>query len=117
NHRARRRYLLRHHRVGTDACVVADRDRAENFGAAANQHAVTQRRMALAFIPAGAAERDTVIERDVVANFGGFADDDTGAVIDKKTLTDTRTGMNIDIADQTSDKGQQARRITPARQP
>src|SRR5690606_37649348 len=36
---------------------------------------------------------------------------------DKKTLTDTRTGMNIDIADQTSDKGQQARRITPARQP
>ena len=38
-----------------------------------------------------------MIERHVVADFSGFADDDAGAMIDEKAPADGRTGMNIDI--------------------
>src|SRR6266581_9157542 len=81
DHGAPRRHFLDHHRVGADARAGADADRAEDLGPGADDDAVAQRRVALAGIPGGAAERHAVIEGDIVADLGGLADDDAGAVI------------------------------------
>ena len=42
--------------------------------------------------PAAAAEGDPVIQRDVVADLGGLADDDAGAVVDEQPPADAAPG-------------------------
>ena len=54
--------------VGADLGAVADRDRAEQLRAGADRDVVLHRRVALAGREAGAAERDALVERDVVAD-------------------------------------------------
>ena len=56
-----------------------------------------KRRMAL--LPAGqrgAAQGHALIKRAIVADFGGLADDDAHAVIDKQPPADVSAGMNFD---------------------
>src|SRR5260221_14260118 len=48
------------------------------------------------FLEASRAQRNPVIKFYVVPNNAGFADDDTGAMIDEKIITDLSAGMNID---------------------
>lgn len=48
--------------------------------------------MALALVPGGAAQGNTLIEGDVVADLGGFADDDTHAVVDEEAPADPGPG-------------------------
>ena len=55
--------------------------------------------MAFAGRPGRAAERDAVIERHVIADLGGLADDDAGAVIDEEAVSDRRARMDIDIGE------------------
>ena len=74
--------------VGADLRAVADADRAEQLGAAADRHVVLDRRVALAGREAGAAERDALVERHVVADLGRLADHDAGAVVDEEALAD-----------------------------
>ena len=52
--------------------------------------------MALAGREAGAAERDALIERDVVADVGGLADHHARAVVDEQALADARRGVDLD---------------------
>jgi hypothetical protein len=63
---------LHHHGVGADAAVVADLDRAEQLGPGADGDAIAHRRVALAALEAGAAERDPVVHGHVVAHLGGL---------------------------------------------
>ena len=51
--------------------------------------------MTLAGIVAGTAERYTVINGAVVADFGGLADNDAHAVVDKQAAANGRTRMNL----------------------
>ena len=60
------------------------------FAPAANHHVVEQRRMALAVLLAGSAERHALVERDVVADDGGLANHHAHAVIDKQAPADLR---------------------------
>ena len=64
--------------VGADLRAVADLDRAEQLRARADRHVVLHRRVALAGLEAGAAERDALVERDAVADRRGLADHDAG---------------------------------------
>ena len=48
------------------------------------------------FLEASRAQGNPVIEFYVVPDNAGFADDDTGAMIDEKIITDLSAGMNID---------------------
>ena len=82
--------------IGADPAVVADLDRAENFRAGADDHPVADGRMTLAGVCAGSAERDAVINRDVVADLGGFADHHAGGVVDEQAGAQGRTGMDVD---------------------
>src|SRR5947209_20598869 len=48
------------------------------------------------------AERDTVVERNVISDDGSFSDDHAGPVIDEKRFTDGCSGMNINTGDRKS---------------
>jgi hypothetical protein len=75
---------------------VADRDRPKQFRAGADRDVVFDGRVALARGEAGAAERDALVERDVVADLRGLADYDAGTVIDEQALADLGAGMDLD---------------------
>ena len=68
DHRAVGRHVVDDHRAAADLAAVADGDVAEHRGADADDDAVLERRMALAGLLAGAAERDALVERHVVAD-------------------------------------------------
>ena len=42
------------------------------------------------------AEGNTLVDADVVADAAGFADDDTGAVVDEEVLSDSGSGVYVD---------------------
>ena len=65
--------------------------------------------MALAVFLACAAEGHALVERYVVADDGGLADDDAHAVIDEKAAADFGAGMNLDSRDQPRRLRQRAR--------
>ena len=74
----------------------ADLDRAEQLRAGADHHLVADRRVALAAREARAAERDALVHRHVVADLGGLADHDAGAVVDEEAAPDLRGRVDLD---------------------
>ena len=59
-----------------------------SFAPGADHHLVADRRVALAAREAGAAERDALVHRHVVADLGGLPDHDAGAVVDEQPAAD-----------------------------
>ena len=93
--RAVRRDFLKNYGVGGDFGVVAYLHRSQNSCARADQHVVSQGRVAFSGVLAGAAECDILVERTVVADFSSFADNDARAVVDKQTLADLSAGVYL----------------------
>src|SRR3990170_3251469 len=89
------RHILHHHGIGTDARVIANRNRPQYLGTGTNHDVITQRWVAFFLAPGGPAERDPVIQRAVISNLGRFTDHDAHAVIDEKPPPDLRARMNL----------------------
>src|SRR5690606_3057756 len=90
--------------VRADAAVLPDDDVAEDLRARADDHTVTQRRVALApALEAGAAERHPVVQRAVLTDHGGLADDDAHAVVDEEARPDLRAGVDLNAGQEASD--------------
>ena len=109
DHHGAARDLLDHHGVGPDPAVVADLDRAEDLGAGADDHAVSDGGVAFPGIAAGAAERDAVINRDVVADLRGFADHHAGRVVNEHAGAENGPGMDVDPGQDAGDLPDRAR--------
>ena len=88
--------VAEHDAAGTDAGIVADVDRAEDFGARTDQDIVAKGGVPLAGILAGAAEGHAVVDGAVVADLSGLAEHDAHAVVDEQTLADGGTGVDLD---------------------
>ena len=73
--------------------------------------------MALALLPAGAAQGHTVIEGAVVADLRRLADHHPHAMVDEKTPPDPRPGVNLDARQQARQGGDEARRPLQAMAP
>ena len=69
--------------VAADARVIADFDGADDFGARAEDDVRADGGVAFARAPRGAAEGHALVDADVVAEVGGFADDDAHAVVNE----------------------------------
>ena len=95
--------------VGADLRAVADLDRAEQLRARADRDVVLHRRMALAGLEAGAAERHALVERHVVADRRGLADHDARAVVDEEALADLRGVVDLDPGQRPRGVGDRAR--------
>ena len=100
---------IENHRTGGDFGVVADRERTENLGTGADHHARTDGRMAFAYIFARSAERYTLIDGTVVADLGGFADNNAHAVVDEQAAADFGTRMNLNTREKAAELGDKAR--------
>src|SRR5690606_7227043 len=99
-HRGRpRRNRTSHDGVRADLGAGTDSERPENLRASTDNHAILERRMALALAPAGATQGNAVIKRHVVADLRRLTDNDTHAMIDEKTPADLRAGMNLDAGE------------------
>ena len=73
---------------------------------------IPQRRVALAADSGrrvGAAQRNVLVDRDVVADLGAFADH-AEAVVEEETLADLRTGMDVDPGQETREMVDQPRK-------
>src|SRR5580704_12255866 len=96
--------------VAADDAVVADaRVSTENGGAGVDGDVIldvrvtlvgeSAREVAAGFAAADRIERtqrDAMIERNVLADGGGFADDHAGAMIDEEGFADGGAGMDVD---------------------
>ena len=87
-----------HDGIGADAGVIADGDGSQNLGAGADDDVVSHGRVAFTPHCARDAEGDLVINITIVADFGGFADDDPHAVIDDESAPDFGGWMNFDTS-------------------
>ncbi len=97
-------------RARADAGVFAYGDVAQDVGVVADEDAVAEGGVALAVALAGAAERDALVEGDVAADDGGFADDHAGGVIDEEPPAEQRAGMDIDAGEEAGDLREHAGR-------
>ena len=95
DHRRVRLHILHHHRVAANAGMIMHRNRAEHLRARAEDDIRANSGMALAFVPGCAAERYPLIHTDIVAELRCLADDDTHAVVNKKTAPDAHRRMNL----------------------
>lgn len=84
------RNLIENHRARGDIRVIADFERAEHLCTRAYHDIVADSRMAFAGILAGTAEGHALIYHNIVADNGGLADNDAGAVVDEKAPADGR---------------------------
>ena len=85
----------KHHAVGADAAVFPNGDGPQHFAARANQHIVAHRGVAFALVLARAAQRNAVVNCDIVANFGRFAHHNARAVVDEKPVAYGGAGMDL----------------------
>ena len=98
------------HGVGRDLRAVADLERPQNLGAAADRHIFAERRMAFALVLARAAQGDPLVDRAAVADLGGLADNDPHAVVDQDSLADLRAGVYLDAGQKPGKLAEKARR-------
>src|SRR5271168_3808787 len=94
NHSGIIRHIAQHHRSGADTAVLANNDVAKHLRSSANHDVVADGRMTFAGFLARAAEGHALIERYVISDDSGFADDDTHSVIDEEAAPDLRAGMD-----------------------
>src|ERR1019366_1000822 len=87
------RHRMNDNGTGADLHVIADPDAAEYFRARSNDDVVADRGMALAVFITRASQRYPLVEKHIVADFGGFADHHAHAVVDEKTAADGRARM------------------------
>ena len=89
-------------------------DAAKNGRVHAHHDVVAQRGVALAALFTRAAERDALIQRDVIADFARFADDHAHGVVDEETAADFRGGVNFHARHETSELARDARQAFQA---
>src|SRR5437879_13259099 len=90
-----RRHRGHQHRAGAHAAMTANCHRSQYRRAAEDRHRILDRRVAFDRLRRGAAERNSLVERHVIANLARLADHHAHAVIDKKAPADFRSGMNL----------------------
>lgn len=91
--------ILDDDRIGTDSRATPDRDRSKDLRTRSNDDTILERRMPLAGRPGRAAERDAVIERDILANHRRLTDHNPGAMVDEKPPADFCARMYVDIGE------------------
>ena len=66
---------------------------------------------------AGSAQGDALIDGDVAAHDGGFADDNTGSVVDEQAAAQERARMDIDASEKAGELRNDACRQPQVRTP
>ena len=105
DHGGVRRHVVDDHAVGADLRTMTDVDWAEQLGSRSDRHVVLNAGMTFAGGEAGAAERDALVQGDVVANLGCLANHHAHAVVDEEAVANPGGGMNFDPGQRTGQRG------------
>lgn len=89
------RNILQHDAARADLYLIADSDGAQHLCAGAHGNTATQGGVALADIFTGTAQSDTLIKCYIVTDHGGLTDHGPAAVVNKQSLTDSGTGVDV----------------------
>src|SRR5207249_1129663 len=114
DHNGVRWHLPHYDRAGADAAAVADREATDDLGPGTHHDIVAERGMALLALQAGAAERDALEQRDVLADLGRLADDDAHPVIDEEPSAEPGRRMDLDAGQEARHVGDESRGRRPA---
>src|ERR1044072_4086001 len=102
DHRGMSRHRCYQNRAGADPAMTSDDHRTEDGGAAKNRHGIFDGRMAVDALRRRAAKSDALVNRHLVANLGGLADNHAHAVIDEESSPYGRAGVNLDTGEKSS---------------
>ena len=101
---------LDNHGPRADPNVVADSDRSQDDRAHAEGHPVADGRMALpALLLPRSAQRDALVDQDVVADLRRSADDHARSVVDEEPLADAGAGVDLDPRQKPRNLGEEPR--------
>mgnify|MGYP001820787320 FL=1 len=113
------RDVLDDDRPRPNSCSRSDVDGAQYLRTRADHNSVAKSWVPFLLLQAGAAQRHPLVEHDVIADLGRFADYDTHAVVDDKPATDGRPWMDLDAGDGATRLADQPceKRMPPSPQP
>ncbi len=97
------RHLFDDDRIRADLATRTHGKRPQHLCAGTDNDIIPQSGMAFFLRPGRPTKGHAVIKGAVFADFGGFADHNSHAVIDKKTLADTGSRMNLDAGQKAAD--------------
>src|SRR5580704_1197958 len=83
------------HRTCPDLDVVSNMNVAEDFRSGPDHHLIPDGRMPFAALIPRAAERDALIQQNIVPDLGRFTDHHTHAMVDEKSLADLGGRVNL----------------------
>ena len=114
HHRFVGRHRVHHDGVGTDAGVVSHRKAAENLSPGPDHDVFADRGVTFrAAAETGAAQRNAVVNRAVVAHFGRFSDHDAHAVVNEDAAADLGRGVNFNTGQETRRMAHHTGRYVP----
>lgn len=94
----------------SDFCTGADDDGSKNAGVRSDDDALLNPWMPDIFLVGRSAEKNTLVNDDVIFDDGGFSDHDTHAMVDKDPPADSGGRMNFDAGDEPRQIRKEARR-------
>src|SRR4249919_1773721 len=103
DHSGVRRHRSHQDGAGSHPAVATYGHRTKDRRAAEDRDRVLDRGVALDTLRRCTTERYTLVDRHIIADFGCLTDNDTHAVVNKKTPADFRTGMNLDACQEAPD--------------
>ncbi len=111
--RATRRDISEDDRASANLGPLADLDRTQNFRTNANRYAVRDRGVTFPALLPSSAEGNPLVQGDVIADDGRLPNHDPHTMVDKDTLTNGRTGVDLDAREKTTQVGDHAGEKSP----
>src|SRR5262245_59952386 len=102
DHRGVRRHRSHQHGASSHPAMATNGHRTEDRRAAKNSNRVLDRGVTLDTLRRRTTERDPLVDRHIIADFGCLTDDNTHPVVDKKAPTDFGAWMDLDACKKTA---------------
>lgn len=94
---------MNHYGTRANLHVISNRDAAQNLSACTHHYVIAQSGVPFALLVPGAAQRDALIEKHIVADFRGGPDDDAHSVVNEKTPPDCSAGVDFNPGQEAGD--------------
>ena len=107
------RDFFQHYAASTDLGSFSHRKRTQDFGTAGHHHIVSDGGVPLPFFFSGAAQGHSLVKGNIIADDGGFPDDNAGTMIDEESFPDLSTGMDLDTSQEPGQSGNEPSRDEP----
>ena len=87
--------LFKYYRTSSDLRIFSDCKRTQNLCAGAHHNIIFQRWMTFSLFFSGTAKRNPLIQCYIISDDRSFSDDHTCSMIDKKSLSNCCTRMDL----------------------